>query len=113
MIATLVIFISMPMWVQIWGLHFDLLLEEVGKEIGSGLGEVLEVDLKVFSSDQAHFIKVRVELPLDKPLRRGGVVASPNGDKVCIGFKYERLVGLCYLCGWIDHEFKDCSVQRD
>ena len=56
---------------------------------------------------------VRVELPLDKPLRRGGVVASPKGDKVCIGFKYERLVGLCYLCGWIDHEFKDCSVQRD
>ena len=85
----------------------------MGKEIGSGLGEVLEVDLKVFSSDQAHFIKVRVELPLDKPLRRGGVVASPNGDKVCIGFKYECLVGLCYLFGRIDHEFKDCSIKRD
>ena len=113
MIATLVRFISMPMWVQIWGLPFDLLLEEVGKEIGSDLREVLEVDLKMFSSDQAHFIKVRVELSLDKPLRRGGVVTSPNGDKVCIGFKYERLVGLCYMCGWIDHEFKDCSVQRD
>ena len=69
MIATLVRFISMPMWVQIWGLPFDLLLEEVGKEISSGLGEVLEVDLKAFSSDQALFIRVRVELPLDKPLR--------------------------------------------
>ena len=68
MTATLVRFISMPMWVQIWGLPFDLLLEEVGKEISSGLGEVLEVDLKAFSSDQAHFIRVRVELPLDKPL---------------------------------------------
>ena len=45
----------------------------MGREIGSGLGEVL-----------------------DKPLRGGGVVASPEGDKVCIGFKYERLVGLCY-----------------
>ena len=113
MIAILVGFISMPMWVQIWGLPFDLLLEKVSKEIGSGLGEVLEVDLKAFSFDQAHFIKVRVELSLDKPLRRGGVVANPKGDKVCIGFKYELLVGLCYLCGRIDHEFKDCSVQRD
>ena len=45
----------------------------MGREIGSGLGEVL-----------------------DKPLRGGRVVASPEGDKVCIGFKYERLVGLCY-----------------
>ena len=96
-----------------WGLPFDLLVEEVGRDIGSGLGEVLEVDLKVFSSDQARFIRVRVELPLDKTLRRGGVVVSPEGDKVCIGFKYERLVGLCYQCGRIGHEVKECSVPRD
>ena len=73
MTATSVRFTSMPMWVQVWGLPFDLLLEEVGREIGSGLGEVL-----------------------DKPLRGGRVVASPEGDKVCIGFKYKRLVGLYY-----------------
>ena len=54
-----------------------------------------------------------MELPLDKPLRQGGVVASPKRDKVCIGFKNERLVGLCYQCGWIGHEVRDCFVQRD
>lgn len=64
----------------------------------------MEVDLKAFSSDQSHFLRVRVELPLEKPLRQGGVVASPKGDKVCIGFKYERLVGLCFKCGRIGHE---------
>ena len=113
MTTTSVRFSSMPMWVQVWGLPFDLLLEEVGRDIGSGLGEVLEVDLKAFSSDQARFIRVRVELPLDKPLRRGGVVVSPEGDKVCIGFKYESLAGLCYQCGRIGHEAKECSVSRD
>ena len=65
MTAILVRFSSMPMWVQVWGLPFDLFLEEVGRDIGGGLGEVLEVDLKAFLSDQAHFIRVRVELPLD------------------------------------------------
>ena len=67
--TTSVRFTSMPMWVQVWDLPFDLLLEEVGMDIGSGLGEVLKIDLKAFSFDQARFIKVRVELPLDKPLR--------------------------------------------
>ena len=52
-----------------WGLPFDLLLEKVGWDIGSDLGEVLEVDLKAFLSNQTCFIRVRVELPLDKPLR--------------------------------------------
>ena len=51
-----------------------------------------------------------MELLLDKPLRRGGVVPSPEGDKVCIGFKYERLVGLCYQCGRIGHEVRYCSA---
>nr|POF12425.1 hypothetical protein CFP56_44861 [Quercus suber] len=64
MTATAVRFTSMPMWVQVWGLAFDLLLEEVGRDIGSGLGEVLEVDLKEFLFDQARFIRVRVELLL-------------------------------------------------
>ena len=68
MIATSVRFTLMPIWVQVWGLPFYLLLEEVGRDIGSSLGDILEVDLKAFSSDQAHFIRVRVELPLDKPL---------------------------------------------
>nr|POF03388.1 uncharacterized protein CFP56_60577 [Quercus suber] len=113
MTATSVSFTSMVMWIQVWGLPFDLLLEEVGRDIDSGLGEILDVDLKAFLSDQAHFIKVRVKLLLDKPLRRGEVVASPKGDKGCIGFKYELLVGLCYQCGRIGHEVRDYSVQRD
>ena len=65
MTATSISFSSMPMW----GLPFDLLVEEVGRDIGNGLGKVLDVDLKAFSSNQVRFIKVRVELPLDKPLR--------------------------------------------
>nr|POE91748.1 hypothetical protein CFP56_48487 [Quercus suber]POE92957.1 hypothetical protein CFP56_75306 [Quercus suber] len=26
-----------------------------------------------------------------------------------VAFKYERLVGWCFNCGWIGHDHKDCS----
>ena len=56
MTVNFVRFNSIPMWVQVWGLPFDLLSEEVGRDIGNGLGKVVEVDLKAFSSDQARFL---------------------------------------------------------
>ena len=37
-------FTHSPFWVQVWGLPFEFLSEEVGKEIGCKLGEVIEVD---------------------------------------------------------------------
>ena len=96
MLARNVTFTSIPLWVQVWGLPFDLITMEAARDIGSGLGTVVDIDHKAFTSDQTRFIRLRVELPLAKPLRQGGVVLNPEGDRVQVGFKYERLVGLCY-----------------
>ena len=37
-------FTHSPFWVQVWGLPFENMLEEVGKEIGNRLGHFIEVD---------------------------------------------------------------------
>lgn len=87
------------MWVQVWGLLFDLIIEEARRDIGSGLGRVVVVDSKALTVDQARFLKIQIEIPLDKPLRRGGPMIILEGDKTMVAFKYERLVGLCFRCG--------------
>ena len=110
MTANSATFPTLPLWVQVWGLSFDLINEEAGWEIGKGLDHVYEVDNKNFLLDQARFIRIRVGIPLEKPIPRGGWVVNPEGDQVRVGFKYERLVGLCYQCGKLGHEVKDCSV---
>ena len=51
MMASTVTFNSVPLWVQLWGLPFDLISEEACRDIDGGLGKVMEVDNKAFSSE--------------------------------------------------------------
>lgn len=84
------------MWVQVWGLLFDLINEDAVLDIGWGIGKVVAVDCKALALDQALFLWIRVELSMDKPLQRGGQVKSSEGDRVTVAYKYERLTGVCF-----------------
>ncbi|XP_030962834.1 uncharacterized protein LOC115984080 isoform X2 [Quercus lobata] len=105
-------FQTVPMWVQVWGLPFDLINKEAGIDIGQRIGRVIEVDCKAIASGEARFLRVRVDVPLDKPIRGGAPVLSPEGDKVWVAFKYERLSGLCFHCGLLSHEAKACKFTK-
>ncbi|XP_050259710.1 uncharacterized protein LOC126704737 [Quercus robur] len=111
MTAFSVSFETLPIWVQVWGLPFDLINEEAGRDIGRGVGRVIEVDCKAMAADQAKFLRIRVDMPLDKPIRRGAPVLSPEGDTVWVAFQYERLLGLCFRCGLLGHEARVCSAS--
>nr|XP_023875931.1 uncharacterized protein At4g02000-like [Quercus suber]POE81797.1 uncharacterized protein CFP56_57760 [Quercus suber] len=101
-------FRSLPMWVQVWGLPFDLINEEARLDIGRGIGSMVEVDCKALASDQARFLRIRVEIPIEKPLRRGGQVVSPEGERIKVAYRYERLVGMCFQCGRVGHDAIRC-----
>ena len=101
----------MLIWVQVWGLLFDLINEEAGRDIGKAIGRVIEVDCKEITSDQARFLRIQVEMPIDKLIQRGALVVSPEGDQVWVAFQYERLLGLCFHCGLLGHESKSCTVR--
>lgn len=73
----------------------------------------MEVDSKAMASDQARFLQIRIEIPLTKPICRQAPIVSPEGEEVQVAFKYERLVGLCYNCGMLGHEFQECSKEKN
>ena len=106
-----VTFTKQPFWIQVWGLSFDLINEEAGSDIGRSIGELVEVDCKAINSDQSRFLRIRVKVPLNKWLRRGGPVISPEGEVVRVAFRYERLVGWCFSCGRIGHTHSDCPIR--
>ncbi|KAL0015937.1 hypothetical protein SO802_003006 [Lithocarpus litseifolius] len=91
------------------GLPFDMMTEKVGKEIGSNLGNFMAVDTRSWMSKQAKFMRIRVNIPLEKPLRRCGKIASPEGESFCIQFRYERLPIFCFRCGVMGHDERHCK----
>nr|POE59914.1 hypothetical protein CFP56_39483 [Quercus suber] len=80
-------FTHSPFWIQIWGLPFELMAEEVCRDLGNSLGSFIETDRRTGQSDQAKFMRVRVDLQLDKPLRRGAKIASVEGEKYWVSFR--------------------------
>lgn len=68
-------------------------------EIGNRLGTVEAVEKR--SKHEAHnvFMRVRVAIPISKPIRRGGFVAGLDGEWCWVNFKYEHLPLFCHHYG--------------
>ena len=62
---------------------------EVGRELGNSLGKFIESNRRTGHSDQEKFMRIRVDLQLDKPLRRRGKVASVEEENFWVSFKYD------------------------
>ena len=87
------------------------MIEDIRKDIGSKIGRVLEVDKRAMQADQAKFLRIRVEVQIDKPLRRGGYVKNDEGGRFWVDFRYERLPTFCYRCGILGHDEKHCQAS--
>lgn len=62
---------------------FENMTEEVGKGIGNRLGHFIEVDKRSWQEDHAKFMRVKVDLPIEKPLRGGrGILRIKNGEEL-------------------------------
>ena len=87
--------------------------EATGEKIGSKLGRYVMGDPKLGLLEQARFLRIRVEVPINKPLRRGGWLTSPEGEKIWVHYKYERLPLFCFCCGFLGHEDRSCLMAND
>ena len=77
--------------------------------MGNSLGHYIEIDKRSWQAEQAKFMRVRVDLPIDKALRRGGNMVNGEGGKFWVTFKYERLPTFCFWCGKLGHDERHCS----
>ena len=101
-----------PFWVQIHNLPLNNRTRESGWEIGSKLGEVLEVDVAESGVQWGRYLRVKVMVDVSKKLVRGKKIAFEGREQRWITFKYERLPNFCYRCGLLNHGLRDCPEGK-
>lgn len=73
--------------------------------VGSKLREVEEVEQQR-RLDENYFMRIRVALPISKPLGRGAYLTDFEGGHTWVTFKYERLPMLSHYCGFLGHDLR-------
>lgn len=97
-----------PFSIQLHGLPYRAMNRQIGNEIGSLIGEVLEVTCNSEGIALGRCLRVRVRLDIRQPLIRWtNIKVAGVSSKVLLW--YEKLTDFCFICGRIDHLTKHCN----
>ncbi|CAN1286952.1 hypothetical protein LINPERPRIM_LOCUS19457 [Linum perenne] len=107
-----VIIDSTEAWVWMWGLAPDLR----GKNNIMKIARMFKglVDYEETEEDMGEwksFVRVRMEIYLDKPLPTGFQSPSENGGVDKVEFAYEHIPDFCYCCGIMGHTISFCELR--
>ena len=99
-------FDKIAMWVRASGLPRCMFNVENGWKIASKLGNPVKVNIK---ESLYTYLRFRVEIPVDKPLRTGFWLDRGEYPRKWISLSSEKLAIFCYGCGIIGHEMEECK----
>lgn len=104
---------SLDLWMQIHELSVGCMSEKIIKEVGNFIGTHIESCSKNFSGGWKEYMRVRVRIDLEKPLKRRMKIRKSGNDWQWIIFKYENVPTFYFICGVLGHSEKFCSKLFD
>ena len=104
-------FSSTSFWVQVHDIPVRFMNPKVAEGICSTVGTVIQKSKTEMNGGS--FMRVRVGVDVTHPLSRGRMVSVGQGKEKWVSFKYERLSNICYRCGCLNHDNRDCEVWFD
>ncbi|XP_050222548.1 uncharacterized protein LOC126672638 [Mercurialis annua] len=103
-----VCFDSAPFWVRVFNIPLGRLTKESALVIGGKIGQNEKPDVGSLYGWR-RYLRIRVELDITKPLKRGIMLKDVHNQSRWLDFQYERLGIFCYICGKIGHQDSDCE----
>ncbi|KAL9667454.1 hypothetical protein QQ045_001813 [Rhodiola kirilowii] len=87
--------------------------KECGEKLVGNIGKFIKVGQSELEGARKWFIRVRVEIEIDKPLVTGFFLRRLNRDPLWVNLNYERLPGSCSKCGRLNHDSEKCTYAID
>ncbi|KAM6548427.1 hypothetical protein CsatB_020103 [Cannabis sativa] len=104
---------SLDLWVQIHDLQSGFKTARAVQQAGNYIGQFLGTDLNNFQGVWREYLRVRVRLNVDVPLKRRMKFRKKGGDAFYANFKYEKLPTFCFICGIMGHSERFCARLYD
>ncbi|VFQ64830.1 unnamed protein product [Cuscuta campestris] len=104
---------TVDLWVQLYDLPLGYTSDSVLAQIGNFIGSFLKCDDRQVSVPWRAFYRIRVSIPIAKPLKRRMKLIKRDSSWTWVNFKYERLHTFCFFCGLMGHSHKICLRARE
>ena len=96
-------------WVQIHDLPFKFKNPEMAEFISEAIGPIIKSNDPV-ETKGGTFMHVRVKVDITRPLCQGRKISFGEEAEGWVAFQYVRLPNICFWCGMLLHDDKDCEV---
>ncbi|XP_060966219.1 uncharacterized protein LOC133034821 [Cannabis sativa] len=103
---------EIDMWVQLHDLKYGFMSEWVVKHAGNYIGTFIKSDAKNFIGVWRDYLRVRVTVDINKPLKRRMKLIKQDGSWLWTTFKYEHVPTFCFVCGFIGHSERLLQGRR-
>ncbi|KAF4388309.1 hypothetical protein F8388_021139 [Cannabis sativa] len=99
-------------WIQIHHLPHEYFSKSNGCMLGGLAGKVVQVEIDEGKpASWRKFLRVQVDIEVDKPLFSGCFFDLASGVKKWVQMKYEKIGIFCYFCGCLGHQRRGCSLS--
>ncbi|XP_058759140.1 uncharacterized protein At4g02000-like [Vicia villosa] len=98
-------------WVQVHNLPVGFMLEKIGVTMANFIGTYVEYDKNNNSAFWRQYMRIRVKIDVQKPLKKLTRVKNKGGEWCNVIFKYEKLSLFCFVCGVLGHSEHRCAVR--
>uniref|UniRef100_A0A803QNA4 Uncharacterized protein n=1 Tax=Cannabis sativa TaxID=3483 RepID=A0A803QNA4_CANSA len=99
----------LDIWVQLHNLRPGFMFDSVVQRVANYIGTYVKSDPKNFNGVWRNYLRVRVSINVEKPLKRRMKLKKEDGDWLWTNFKYEFIPTFCFICGIIGHSERFCS----